>query len=141
MDSGDDFRRAYTGSPWEKNVGFCRALRAGPLVFTAGTAPVADDGSTFAPGDPAAQTLRCYQLIERAMAQLGAGKRSIVRCRMYVTDIAHEQEYARAHQQFFDGHHPCLTMLEIARLVREDMLVEIEAEAIVADQSGAVRAS
>lgn len=138
--SNQGFQRAYTGSPWEKSVGFCRALRAGSLVFTAGTAPVADDGSTFAPGDPFAQTLRCYELIERAIAQLGASKTSIARCRMYVTDIAHEGEHARAHQQFFAGHHPCLTMVEIGRLVREDMLVEIEAEAIAGDHSGGVRA-
>lgn len=141
MNTGDGFERAYTVSPWEHSVGFCRALRAGPMIFTAGTAPVADDGSTFAPGDPAAQTLRCYQLIERALAQLGADKRSIVRCRMYVTDMEHESAYARAHRQFFEGHHPCLTMLAIAGLVRDDMLVEIEAEAIVVDHPGGVRAS
>lgn len=139
--SESTFQRAYTGSPWETSVGFCRALRCGPLVFTAGTAPVADDGSTFAPGDPFAQTLRCYQLIERAIAQLGVDKTAIVRCRMYVTDVAHEREHARAHQQFFAGHHPCLTMVQIARLVRDDMLVEIEAEAIDPDHSGDVRAS
>lgn len=139
--SESTFQRAYTGSPWETSVGFCRALRCGPLIFTAGTAPVADDGSTFAPGDPYAQTLRCYRLIERAIGQLGADKTSIVRCRMYVTDIAHEREHARAHQQFFAGHHPCLTMVQITRLVRDDMLVEIEAEAIDPDHSGGVRAS
>lgn len=139
--SDQGFQRVYTGSPWETSVGFCRALRCGPLIFTAGTAPVADDGSTFAPGDAFAQTLRCYQLIEGAIGQLGAGKDAVVRCRMYVTDMVHESEYARAHQQFFAGHHPCLTMVQIARLVRDDMLVEIEAEAIDPSHSGGVRAN
>ncbi|RMH13800.1 MAG: RidA family protein [Planctomycetota bacterium] len=130
----DRFERAYTGSPWEKEIGFCRALRAGPMVFTAGTAPVADDGATFAPGDAESQTARCYALIERALEKLGAGRHCIVRCRMYVTDITRESEYGRAHRAFFRGHHPCLTMVEVSKLVRPDMLVEVEAEAVVTDQ-------
>lgn len=129
-------QRAYTGSPWEQKVGFCRAMRvpAGSvdLVYTAGTAPISEDGSCFAPGDARAQTAYCFSLIERALAELGAGKTDIVRTRMFVTDMSVEAEVGAAHAAFFDGHHPCATMVGTTGLVNPEMLVEIEVEAVVA---------
>ena len=79
--------RVYSGAPWEKRTGYCRAIRVGSQIFVSGTAPVADDGSTFAPGDAYRQTRRCLDIVERALAELGATLRDVVRTRMYVTDI------------------------------------------------------
>lgn len=124
-------KRVYTGAPWEQKVGYCRALRAGNTVAVTGTAPVADDGSTFAPGDPAAQAARCFELIDRALTELGVDKTCIIRTRMFVTDISHWQAYGAAHAAYFDGHHPCTSMLEVKGLIDPDMLIEIEADGVV----------
>lgn len=123
-------RRVYSHAPWESRVGYCRALRCGAHIYVTGTAPVADDGSTFAPGDARAQAARCLELIERALVQLGASRRNITRTRMFVTDIARWEEYGSAHRAFFGDDHPTTTMVEVRRLIDPDMLIEIEADAI-----------
>lgn len=127
-----DFQRTFSGAPWEKKVGYCRALRAGNLIFVTGTAPVADDGSVFAPGDAYAQTRRCFTIIEQALKSLGADLSCVVRTRMFVTDIARWQEFGRAHQEFFGAHPPATTMVEVKALIDPDMLIEIEADAVAA---------
>ncbi len=124
------FERVYSGAPWEERVGYCRALRAGDLIFVTGTAPVADDGSTFAVGDAVAQTTRCLSIIEEALSKLGAGREHIVRTRLFVTDIARWEEFGAAHAAFFGEHRPTTTMVEISRLISPDMLIEIEADAV-----------
>lgn len=124
-------QRTFSGSPWEDRYGYCRALRVGDLIFLTGTAPVAPDGSTFAPGDPYAQALRCFEIIEHALRDLGAARSAIVRTRMYVTDITRADEFGRAHRTFFAGHRPCATMVEVAGLIRGDMLIEIECDAVL----------
>ena len=122
------FQRVYTGAPWEQQVGYCRALRAGNMIAVTGTAAVADDGTAFAPGDPHAQAARCFELIARALAELGADKTCIIRTRMFVTDIARWQDYGRAHAEFFAGHHPTTSMIEVKGLIDPAMLIEIEAD-------------
>jgi isochorismate pyruvate lyase len=124
-------KRVFTGAPWEKRTGYCRAIRVGCQIFVSGTAPVADDGTTFAPGDPYRQTRRCFDIIERALRELGASLKDVVRTRMYVTDIARFEEYARAHGETFGAHPPATAMLEIKALVSPDMLIEVEADALV----------
>ena len=124
------FRRTYSGAPWERAVGYCRALRAGDRILVTGTAPVAEDGGVFAPGDPEAQARRCLELIERALRDLGADRTWVVRTRMFVTDIDRWEAFGRAHAAFFGDAHPATTMVEVRRLIAEDMLIEIEAEAI-----------
>lgn len=117
---------------WEGIVGYCRAVRAGNLVFVTGTAPVEEDGrGTFAPGDAAAQAGRCLQLIERALAQFGADRRRIARTRMFVTDIGRWAEFGRAHAAFFGEHKPATTMVEVKALIDPAMLIEIEADAVL----------
>lgn len=123
--------RVYSGAPWEKRYGYCRAIRVGNLVFTTGTAPVADDGSVFAPGDAYGQARRCYEIIDRALRDIGAGLRDVVRCRMFVTDVSRCDEFGRAHAELFAEHPPCLTMVEVRTLIDPAMLVEIEVEAVV----------
>ncbi len=124
-----EIQRVSSNSPWETRYAYCRAIRVADLVVLGGTAPVADDGSTFAPGDAHAQTLRCYEIIETALRELDLDKTAIIRVRLYVTDIAQSHEFGTAHKQFFDGHIPCMTMVEVSRLIEPDMLVEIEVDA------------
>ena len=125
-----EFQRAYTGAPWEKRVGYCRALRAGDHVYVTGTAAVDDDGGIHAPGDAYAQSVRCLDLIERALSQLDVGMDRIVRTRIFVTDVSRWEEVGRAHHERFAEHPPCTTMVEVSALVHPDMLVEIEADAV-----------
>jgi isochorismate pyruvate lyase len=124
-----EFQRSYTGAPWEEIVGYCRALRAGDHVYVTGTAPVSDEGGVFAPGDARAQAARCLKIIERALADLGVGRESIVRTRLFVTDISRWEEFARAHREFFGVHRPTTTMVEVKSLIDPEMLIEIEADA------------
>lgn len=126
-------RRVGSGAVWESRYGYCRAMRVGSLIFTTGTAPLAADGGVHAPGDAYAQTLRCYEIIGRALNELGAGLRDVVRCRLYVTDISRSDEFGRAHHSLFSGHPPCMTMIEVKALIDPAMLVEIEVEAVAAD--------
>lgn len=129
-----EIRRTFSGSPWEDRYGYCRALRVRGLIYVTGTAPVAADGSTHAPGDAYAQTMRCFEIIERAMRGLGADRASIVRTRLFVTDIARSDEFGRAHRDFFGTHRPCTTMVEVRALIRPDMLVEIECDAVASER-------
>jgi enamine deaminase RidA (YjgF/YER057c/UK114 family) len=127
-----EFERVSSRAVWEDQVGYCRALRAGNLVFVTGTAPVDESGgSTFAPGDAEAQARRCLELIERALTNFGADRTRIVRTRMFVTDIERWPEFGRAHAAFFGVHRPTSTMVEIRRLIAPDMLIEIEADAVL----------
>ncbi len=129
-----EFQRTFSGAPWESKVGYCRALRAGNHVFVTGTAPVADDGSTFAPGDAYAQAKRCFEIVERSIAPLGATMKEVVRTRMFVTDISQWEAFGRAHVEVFADHPPCTTMVEVNALIDPDMLVEIEVDAIIGDE-------
>jgi enamine deaminase RidA (YjgF/YER057c/UK114 family) len=127
-----EFERVSSLAVWEDQVGYCRALRAGNLVFVTGTAPVDESGrGTFAPGDAYAQARRCLELIERALANFGADRTRIARTRMFVTDIDRWSEFGRAHAEFFAEHRPTTTMVEVKRLIAPDMLIEIEADAVL----------
>lgn len=125
-----EFQRVYSGAPWEKHVGYCRALKAGNLIFVTGTAAVEPDGSVHAPGDGYQQTLRCLEIIRAALAELGSGMDRVTRTRMFVTDVDRWKEFGRAHAEVFGAHPPATTMVEIRRLIHPDMLIEIEADAV-----------
>lgn len=127
-----EFQRTFTDAPWEAKVGYCRALRAGNLAFVTGTAPVAEDGSTVAPGDAYRQTRRCLEIVEASLDRLGVRLADVVRTRMFVTDISRWEEYGRAHAEVFGATPPCTTMVEVQSLIAPDMLIEIEADAVVA---------
>ncbi len=124
------FERVFTGRIWETEVGYCRAVKAGNLIFVTGTAPVADDGGVFAPGDGYAQARRCLEIIEKALGELHCSMKQVVRTRMFVTDISRWREFGRAHGEFFREHPPATTMVEVARLIDPEMLIEIEADAV-----------
>ena len=125
------FQRSFSGAPWEEHVGYCRALRAGSRIFVTGTAAVAPEGGVFTPGDGYAQALRCFEIIASSLAELGAGVEHVVRTRMFVTDIDRWEEYGRAHREVFGAHPPTTTMVEVRRLIHPDMLIEIEADAVL----------
>jgi len=126
-----EWRRVSTGNQWERRYGYSRGVRVGSLVFLGGAAPVDPDGSTHAPGDAAAQTARCYRIIDGALLALGAARENVVRVRLYVTDISRHDEIGLAHRAYFGDHAPCMTMVEVSALISPDMLVEIEADAVV----------
>jgi enamine deaminase RidA (YjgF/YER057c/UK114 family) len=129
------FERAYSGAPWEKVVGYCRAVRAGDHIYVTGTAAVDDDGRPFAPGDGYTQASRCFDLIERALGKLGADLSSVVRTRMFVTDIAHWREVGAVHAEFFGDICPAATMVEVSALVSPELMVEIEVDAYVSGEN------
>ncbi len=124
------FERVFSGSPWEPKVGYCRALRAGDLIFVTGTAAVGEGGGVHAPGDAYAQSVRCFEIIETALRGLGAELRDVVRTRLFVSDISRWQDYGRAHFERFGEHPPCTTMVEVKALIHPDMLIEIEVDAV-----------
>lgn len=123
-------RRAFTGSPYEAQFGFARAVRTGDRIVVAGTGPVEDDGSTT-PGDAAAQADRCCALICRALAELGAGPQHVVRTRMLLTDPADQDAVGAVHARYFGAAPPAATMAGVAWLCRAEWKVEIEAEAVL----------
>ena len=125
-----EFQRTFSGAPWESEVGYCRALKAGPRIYVTGTAPVDNEGAVVAPGDGYEQAKRCLEIIECALQSLGADRTRVVRTRMFVTDIARWAEFGRAHREFFGEHRPATAMVEVARLIDPAMLIEIEADAV-----------
>lgn len=123
-------RRTYSGAPWEAQVGYCRALRAGQLIFVTGTAPIDESGRVYAPGDAYRQAQRCFEIIGRHLEELGSGLSDVTRTRMFVTDIERWKEFGRAHAEAFGDAPPTTTMVEVRRLIHPDMLIEIEADAV-----------
>jgi len=124
------FQRAFSGAPWESKIGYCRAIRAGDHIYVTGTAAVDEKGNAYAPGNGYAQARRCLEIVERALRELGAERTSVVRTRMFVTDISRWAEYGRAHQEFFGANPPATTMVEVKSLIDPAMLVEIEVDAV-----------
>jgi len=126
-----NFKRTFSDTPWEKKVGYCRALKAGNHIYVTGTAPVNKDGSTYAPGDGYLQAKQCFEIIEKHLKELGADLSNVVRTRMFVTDISKWEDYGRAHKENFYDHPPTTTMVEIQKLIDPEMLIEIEADAVI----------
>ena len=123
-------RRHRSASPYEAEVGFCRALAIDDRILVAGTAPIAADGTTAGVGDPYAQATRCFEIIGEALAALGGSLSDVVRTRMFLTRADVWREVARAHGEVFGEARPVATAVVVAGLLDPDWLVEIEAEAI-----------
>lgn len=128
-------RNVYSGSPWEAKVAYCRAKRVGDSVFVSGTVAVDPDGKPVAPGAVYEQARYALQKIERALFELGAGLRDVVRTRTFLVDIDDFEQFARAHREAFAGVDPVATCVQVARLVSPEYVVEIEVDAVVGGES------
>jgi enamine deaminase RidA (YjgF/YER057c/UK114 family) len=123
-------RRIASGSPYERTIGFSRAVVAGNAVYVSGTAPVMPDGAA-PPPDAYDQARRCFEIIVDALREAGAGPEHVVRTRAFLTSADHWEEVGRAHGEFFADVRPASTMV-VAQLLDPRWLVEIEADAILA---------
>ncbi len=121
-----------SGAQWEDIVGYSRAVRIGNIVEVSGTAPV-DGDKIIGVDDAYAQAKFCLQKIEKALLEAGATLSDVVRTRMFVTDISLWEEYGKAHGEFFKEIKPVTSMIEVKALIDPQMLIEIEATAIISD--------
>lgn len=125
-----------SGSYLEPVIGFSRAVRVGNHIVVGGTAPIAVGGGTAAKGDAYGQTVRCLEIIAKAIADAGGRIEDVTRTRILLTDVAHWEAAAQAHAEIFRDIRPVTTVMAVTAFVDPDWLVEIEAEAIVADREG-----
>ncbi len=128
-------RHLSTGSPYEPMLGFARAVRLGPIIAVAGTAPLGPDGQTVGKGDPAAQARRCLEIVREAIEGLGGSLDDVIRTRILLTRIEDWETVGRVHGEFFGSVRPVITIMQVTRFVDPDWLVEIEADAIVREAS------
>ena len=127
-------RNFATGTPWEPIVGYSRAVRIGNHIAVSGTTATDASGRIVGINDPYAQAKQVIANIEAALVRAGSGLRDVVRTRIYVTDIARWEAVARAHGEAFRDIRPACTMVEVAKLIAPEILVEIEADAIVGSE-------
>jgi len=124
-----------SGSPYEPRTAFSRAVRAGNIVAVAGTAPLGPDGKTVGRGDAAAQARRCLEIIRDALQHAGASLAQVTRTRILLTRIEDWEAAGRVHGEFFRDIRPACTIMQVARFVDPDWLVEIEADAVIEEEA------
>ena len=120
-----------SGSYLEPQIGFSRAVRVGPMVCVAGTAPIAEGGGTAAQGDVYGQMQRCLEIAMQALAEAGARCEDVIRTRILLTDAETWPEAARAHGEVFSEIRPAVTVMEVSRFIDPDWLVELEVDAVL----------
>lgn len=123
-----------SGTKWEREFGYSRAVRAGDHVYVAGTTAVDDSGAVIGRGDPYAQAAAILEKIESALVQAGSSLHDVVRTRIFVTDMGHADDVGRAHGEKFGDIRPSATMVQVVKLIDEQLLVEIEADAVIQER-------
>lgn len=126
-------KRVSSGSPLEPIIGFCRAVRTGPHVAIAGTAPIGADGRTVAVGNVTEQANRCLEIIESALTAAGARLEDVTRTRILLTDIDDWDAVAKVHGAVFGSIRPVCTVMQVVRFIDPEWLVEIEVDAVIDD--------
>ncbi len=124
-------RRVSTGTVWEEQNGYSRAVRAGNLIYVSGTLAADEQGNIVEPDSPYKQTLFALAKAERALIELGSSRTDVVRTRLYVTNMTQGREVGRAHAEFFGDVMPCCTLLGIHQLASPTAVVEVELEAVI----------
>ncbi len=124
-----------SGSPLEPRIGFSRAVRVGPFLAVAGTAPIAPDGTVVAPGDVYGQTKRCLEIITQAVSAAGLTLDSVIRTRVMLTDISRWEEAAQAHGETFANIKPACTFVEVKGFINPEWLLELEADCVAGNDA------
>jgi len=120
-----------SGSPMEKPIGFSRAVRIGNIIAVSGTAAISPDGSTACVGDVYGQTKHCIEIMKKAIEDAGGRLESVIRTRIILKDISKWEEAAKAHGEFFSNIRPACTFVEVKGFIKDDWLVETEADCVV----------
>jgi enamine deaminase RidA (YjgF/YER057c/UK114 family) len=126
-----DRKLVSSGAIFETQIGFSRAVRVGAHIAVSGTAPIASGGGVACPGDLYGQTLRCLEIIEKAINDAGGRREHVIRTRIYLKEMTNWEDAGRAHGEYFKDIRPASTMIQIVQAIDPGWLVEIEADAIV----------
>lgn len=123
-----------SASPYEKSIGFSRAVRIGNIISVSGTGPIDPEGNTACPDDPYGQAKRCLEIIKTAIENAGGKLSDVIRTRMYVTDMSCWEEITKAHAEYFSEIRPASTLVEVKGLADPNWFVEMEADCVVSDE-------